>query len=246
MPPFYEEKMNLTDKNAILLIDGDNVAASMADTIVSEAKNYGKITETHLFANFKSADSEWSIAAYRHAMRIHHLPVIVAKKNTADIGLTIAAMRNLYSAAPCDVFIIASNDCDFMPVAMEVRNAGKTAVCMYTSRDNTQQLAAYDFCKLVEKKSDGEEFQRAANAVKEILDGCLKSKEKINFNGLSPMIKKKLPSFDVKKDYKKPCSGVKSFIKAVFADYPDKFEKYRIDTDYIEKKPALAIRDGRT
>ncbi len=239
--------MNYQNKKAILFIDGDNIAANMADAITECAKKYGTVSETHLFANFKSADTEWSVAAYKYAMHIHHLPVMVAKKNTTDIGLTIAVMRELYSSSPADVFIIASNDSDFMPVAMEIRSRGKTAVCLYTSKDNTQQLSAYNDFHLVEKQKQAgvDEHLKTALSVKEILDGYLKNKDKLKLNTFNTLLKKKLPGYDVKKDYKKPCSGVKSFLRTVFLDYPDKFDRYEIKIDCIEKKAALALRDNK-
>lgn len=236
--------MNLNNnKKAILLIDGDNIAGGMGDSIYETAKEYGRVSETHLFANFKSLDSEWPPAAYRHAMVIHHLPVIISKKNTTDIGLTIEAMSKLYTSPETEVYIIASNDTDFMPLAAEIRRQGKTAVCLYTAKDNVQQLSAYDMSKLVEKRAGAAQDadRKLAIAVRDSAEAGLRSGNKLMLNRLSAQIKKKLPDFNIKKSYKKPFASFKNFLKQLFADYPDLFSAYEIQTDYISKKSQLQL-----
>ncbi len=224
-------------KNAILLIDGDNISGSLADSIYEAAKDYGRIKETHLFANFKSADTEWSLAAYRHAMVIHHLPVIIAKKNTADIGLTIVAMEKLFQCPDIDVYIIASNDSDYMPLASEIRGKGKTAVNLYTAKDNVQQLTAYDTSKFVEKNviSQEDSAKDLAMSVKVIIDANCNKTGRVMLNKLSQEFKKKITSFDVKKSYKKPCASLRVFLTTLKADYPDLFADYDIANDYVER-----------
>ncbi len=223
-------------KNAILLIDGDNISGSLADSIYEAAKEYGKIKETHIFANFKGADTEWSLAAYRHAMAIHHLPVIIAKKNITDIGLTIVAMEKLFTAPDIEVYIIASNDSDYMPLASEIRSLGKTAVNLYTTKDNIQQLTAYDTSRFVEKTKVSQEdsARELATAVALIVEVNIKKTGRVMLNKLSQEFKKKISGFDVKKSYKKPCTSLRVFLTTLKADYPDLFADYNIANDYVE------------
>lgn len=233
-------------RNAILLIDGDNVSGSLADAVYEAAGEFGKIREAHLFANFKGADSEWSLAAYRHALTIHHLPVIVSKKNTTDIGLTIAAMQRLYTCPDLDAYIIASNDTDFMPLAAEIRSHGKIAVCLYTSKDNVQQITAYDVAKFVEKGKAVAEAsaKELASTVADIIEKNVKKTGRVMLNKLSQDIKKRVTGFDVKKSYQKPCSSLRVLLTTLKADYPDLFSDYEIQNDYVERKRvAIAIRN---
>lgn len=232
------------NRKAILLIDGDNVSGGMADAVYEAAKEFGKICEGHLFANFKSVDSDWSMAAYRHALEIHHLPVIISKKNTSDIGLTIKAMEKLYTCSDIDAYIVVSNDTDFMPLAAEIRRLGKLAVCLYTNKDNVQQTAAFDISKLVEKRQSAAETdkeKKLAVTIRDIIENCLKNNDKLMLNRLSAMIKKKSPDFNIKKSYKKPFSTFKNFLKQLCSDYPEMFSKYEIQTDYIEKKNSTSL-----
>ncbi|MCD8307883.1 MAG: NYN domain-containing protein [Clostridia bacterium] len=225
-----------TKKNAILLIDGDNISGALADSIYEAAKEYGRIKEIHLFANFKGADAEWSLAAYRHAMAIHHLPVIIAKKNITDIGLTIIAMEKLFEAPDIDVYIIASNDSDYMPLASEIRGHGKTAVNLYTTKDNIQQLAAYDTSRYVEKNAvtQDDADKVLAESVRVIIEVNSKKTGRVMLNKLSQEFKKKITGFDIKKSYKKPCSSLRIFLTTLKADYPDLFAEYDVTNDYVE------------
>lgn len=225
------------NRKAVLFIDGDNISGSMADAVYDNAREFGKLCEAHLFANFKGADSEWSLAAYRHALAIHHLPVIIAKKNTTDIGLTIQAMETLYKRPDVDVYIIASNDTDFMPLAAAIRAHGKVAVCLYTSKDNMQQTTAYDTAKLVEKGKANTEAaaKELALTVGDILEKGLKKNNRMMLNRLSQDIKKRISDFNVKKSYKKPCSSLRVFLSTLKADFPDIFAGYEIQNDYVEK-----------
>lgn len=227
----------MTDtRKAVLLIDGDNISGAMADAVYEAAKEYGKICEAHLFANFKGADTEWSLAAYRHAMTIHHLPVIIARKNTTDIGLTIKAMEKLYTS-DTEVYIIASNDTDFMPLASAIRSHGKVAVCLYTCKDNTQQTPAYDIARLVEKGKASAEAsaKELAVTVADILDKGVKKSGRMMLNKLSQDIKKRVSGFDVKKSYKKSCSSLRVFLTTMQSDYPDLFSGYAVENDYVER-----------
>lgn len=226
---------NFEAKKAILLIDGDNVSGSMADAVYDAAREYGKICEAHLFANFKGADTEWSLAAYRHAMTIHHLPVIISKKNTTDIGLTIKAMEKLFTS-DVEVYIIASNDTDFMPLASEIRSRGKIAVCLYTCKDNAQQLPAYDMSKLVEKGKASAEAaaKELAATFADIIEKGVKKSGRVMLNKLSQDVKKRVSGFDVKKSYKKSCSSLRVLLTTMKADYPELFAKYSIENDYVE------------
>lgn len=232
-------------RNAILLIDGDNISGSLADAVYDAAAEYGKIREAHLFANFKGADSEWSLAAYRHALTIHHLPVIISKKNTTDIGLTITAMQKLYTCPDIEAYIIASNDTDFMPLAAEIRSHGKVAVCLYTSKDNVQQTTAYDIAKFVEKGKASAEAsaKELAVTVAEIIEKNVKKSDRVMLNKLSQDIKKRITGFDVKKSYKKPCSSLRVLLTTLKTDYPDLYADYEIQNDFVERKRvALALR----
>lgn len=236
----------LEKRKVILLIDGDNISGSLADSVYEAAGEFGRIAEAHLFANFKGADSEWSLAAYRHALTIHHLPVIISKKNTTDIGLTITAMQKLYTCPDIDGYIIASNDTDFMPLAAEIRSHGKAAICLYTSKDNVQQTPAYDVAKLVEKGRASAEAsaKELAATVAEIIEKNVKKTDRVMLNKLSQEIKKRVSGFDVKKSYKKPCSSLRVLLTTLKADYPDLYNDYEIQNDFVERKRvAIAIRN---
>ena len=63
-----------------------------------------------------------------HAILPCHVPQLGGMKNAADIRLAIEATEILTTHPHVTHFVIASNDCDFCPVAQHLRMCGKTVI----------------------------------------------------------------------------------------------------------------------
>lgn len=149
MPPplkinIYGNNVMEINEKVILLIDGDNAnsfSESTYKTIYALAETYGTVYESHLFLNMKSATNPKILnIAKKYALHMHVLPI---EDNAADIALTIKATEKLFTDDSYDVYIITTNDHDYMPLAIEIRQHNKKAVCFYTNKTNAKQLDAF-------------------------------------------------------------------------------------------------------
>lgn len=191
--------MNSEIKKVLLLIDGDNANNfndGTFDAIFSAAKNYGLVAEAHVFVNKQTAKNDKLLdLATKYAIHIHLLTI---KKNATDISLTIRATEKLYTDESFDTYIIVAGDHDYMPLAIEIRQRGKKAVCFYTNKTDPTQLSA--FCESQKitpsaaraatstasaaTQNDKAERLETAKAVKKKIDLLLSKNEQVSLQRL--------------------------------------------------------------
>ena len=117
-----------------VLIDAENVVASLADEIFRQAEEMGTVVAREIFGT-ASALTTWVAPVLKYAMH-PNLTIKAAKgKNSSDIALVIGAMDQLMHGE-VDTFIIASSDSDFSSLSVRLRNAGKEVVGMGTDKSN--------------------------------------------------------------------------------------------------------------
>ena len=152
---------------AILFIDGDNVNnTDYVDSVISEAYKFGELSEKHIYANFKSVSDAWSQAIYKYAITAHHCPVITKRKNSTDIALAIDVVQHTYENEDVDTYIIATNDKDFMQLALYLRRIGKKSVCLYVDAD-CKACLAFDEAHILSPSKAAATTKKTAGATKE-------------------------------------------------------------------------------
>lgn len=108
-----------------VLIDGDNVASKNADAIFARLASLGETPIRRLYGNLAdSTTKDWLPAIGRFAITSRQQIPLTPLKNAADIALAVDAMDILH-AGGIDGFCIVSSDCDFTPLAIRLREAGK-------------------------------------------------------------------------------------------------------------------------
>lgn len=116
--------VNLETRLAVL-VDGDNVAAKHADAIFVRVESLGQAHIRRLYGNLAdSTTKDWLPAITSHAITSRQQSPLSPLKNGSDIALAIDAM-DLLHANRADGFCIVSSDCDFTPLAIRLREAGK-------------------------------------------------------------------------------------------------------------------------
>lgn len=101
-----------------LLIDGENVSASMAGVMLSRAEEWGKVVVRRVYGDWSSSQMRpWRDVVTHLGMRaVHqHLP----KKNAADIALTADAVDLFYQGFRR--FCLVSGDGDYVPLVLWLR-----------------------------------------------------------------------------------------------------------------------------
>ena len=124
----------MSENRLAILIDAENVVASLADEIFRQAEEMGTVVAREIFGT-ASALTTWVAPVLKYAMH-PNLTIKAAKgKNSSDIALVIGAMDQLMHGE-VDTFIIASSDSDFSSLSVRLRNAGKEVVGMGTDKSN--------------------------------------------------------------------------------------------------------------
>lgn len=107
-----------------VLVDGENISQSCADTILQLAGRVGIAGFRRVYGNVQMM-RDWA-ADHRFAA-VH--TGSTASKNCADISIVIDAMDIAHSGK-ADTFLIASSDGDFAPLALRLHEGGFRVIGM--------------------------------------------------------------------------------------------------------------------
>jgi uncharacterized protein (TIGR00288 family) len=116
--------MTIQRSRIALLIDAENLSASYVAEVVAACDQRGKVHYRRAYANWRKASlGNWEAIFRKHAIEAIQQFDFTKGKNAADIALTIDAMDILHDQE-VDAFCIASNDGDFTPLVMRLRQSG--------------------------------------------------------------------------------------------------------------------------
>ena len=116
------------NQNIALFIDADNVPAAKIGVIISTLAQYGIINIRKIYGNWKSNHlKNWEDKLHENAIQPVQQFDLTKGKNATDMRMTIDVMDILHTEN-VDAFCIVSSDCDFTPLAMRVKQAGKTGL----------------------------------------------------------------------------------------------------------------------
>lgn len=108
-----------------VLIDGDNVPADSMDRLFATIQTVGEPMIRRLYGGSQLASKKWAEAAERHALSFGRRLLHAKGCNATDIEMVIGAM-DLLTENLVEGFCIVSSDGDFTPLAVRLREAGKT------------------------------------------------------------------------------------------------------------------------
>lgn len=111
-----------------LLIDADNASSQTLEQMLIIARSCGEITIKRAYGNWDGSElTQWKPLLPLHGIQAMHQFDYVKGKNATDMAMTIDAMDLLYGQS-VDVFVIASSDSDFTPLAHRIRASGKQVI----------------------------------------------------------------------------------------------------------------------
>jgi NYN domain/OST-HTH/LOTUS domain len=116
----------VSDKTARLavLIDADNVEASLVEPLLKEIANYGITCVKRIYGDWTQSQlSSWKEKLHRFAIQPIQQFSYTSGKNSTDSALIIDAMDLLYTSK-FDGFCIVSSDSDFTKLACRIRESG--------------------------------------------------------------------------------------------------------------------------
>jgi uncharacterized protein (TIGR00288 family) len=107
-----------------MLIDGDNIQASLIKEIIAETSRYGLISIKRIYGDW-TADNmrSWKEVLQSHAVQPIQQFRYTVGKNATDSSLIIDAMDIVYEGV-VDGFCLVSSDSDFTRLATRIREKG--------------------------------------------------------------------------------------------------------------------------
>lgn len=132
-----------------LFIDAENVSSRYGKLIMKNLEKRGEVFIRRIYGNWeKNGLHKWNECILTYGMRTVHQIDFSSGKNANDMSLAIDAMDVLYKHAPT-TFAIVSNDSDFTPLAVRLREYGVNVIGI--GRDNSSvsfQKACNEFISL--------------------------------------------------------------------------------------------------
>ena len=116
-----------------VLIDADNTQLAKINAVLQKVSQYGRIAVKRAYGNWKKEIlKNWESELNRLAIKAVQQFDYVAGKNATDIALVIDAIDLLYRHL-YDTFIIVSNDSDYTPLVVKLREAGSYVIGVGTA-----------------------------------------------------------------------------------------------------------------
>lgn len=136
----------MTTKKIALFIDADNISAKFGKKIIDALEKHGEIFIRRIYGNWeKNSLRSWNDCILNFSLRAVQQPDYVAGKNATDMSLAIDAMDILYSGK-AEIFALVSNDSDFTPLAIRLREGGMKIIGMGNANAaNSFRLACDEF-----------------------------------------------------------------------------------------------------
>lgn len=169
----------------ILFIDGDNVSGNYAGALFAAANACGELAEAHVFSTFredkvtdkknipvppKYTDKGWTAdILYKYAIQPHTVPILTAGTSTTDMTIAVYATEKTFTRPEIDVYVLATSDKDFMPLATYLRNRGKKTVILHRETDCKAVIAFNQSVAVAKPQESAEESKKSAANAKSYL-----------------------------------------------------------------------------
>ncbi len=169
-------------KKIALFIDADNISARFGKQIIETLESRGEIFIRRIYGNWeKFSLHSWNECILNFSLRAIQQPDYVAGKNATDMSLTIDAMDVLYGGK-ADVFALVSNDSDFTPLAIRLRESDIKIIGMGNANvSNAFRSACNEFIDLdapIKTKSSQSPPKKVSAAKKSSVQMSLFAEEK--------------------------------------------------------------------
>ena len=120
----------MDDNKIALFIDADNISPKHGKFIINALIGKGSILIRRIYGNWQKVNLQsWNDFIISYGILPVHQIDFTSGKNASDMALTIDAMDFLHQNL-ANVFVIVSNDSDFTPLAVRLRERGVKVIGM--------------------------------------------------------------------------------------------------------------------
>ncbi len=130
----------MSNQRVAVLIDADNIPASLCDEALRKCEALGNITIKRAYGDFtKGTASSWQNAIIANGIEMSQNYNVAMNKNASDISLVIDAMDFLHNLQT-DIFCVVSSDSDFTRLATRLTSCGRK---IYGFGDSTKTSKSF-------------------------------------------------------------------------------------------------------
>ena len=136
-------------KKIALFIDADNISSKFGKQIIDTLDARGEIFIRRIYGNWEKISLHgWNECILNLSLRAIQQPDFVTGKNATDMSLVIDAMDVLHDGK-AEIFALVSNDSDFTPLAIRLREGGMKVIGFGNSQAaNSFRAACQEFIDL--------------------------------------------------------------------------------------------------
>ena len=111
-------------KKIALFIDAENISARFGNLIMDNLEKRGEVFIRRIYGNWeKPALRKWNDCILHYGLRTVHQIDFSSGKNATDMSLIVDVM-DVFHKHQADIFAIVSNDSDYTPLAVRLREYG--------------------------------------------------------------------------------------------------------------------------
>ncbi|MBQ9487294.1 MAG: NYN domain-containing protein [Selenomonadaceae bacterium] len=111
-------------KKIALFIDAENISARFGNLIMDNLEKRGEVFIRRIYGNWeKPALRKWNDCILHYGLRTVHQIDFSSGKNATDMSLIVDVM-DVFHKNQADIFAIVSNDSDYTPLAVRLREYG--------------------------------------------------------------------------------------------------------------------------
>ncbi|MBR6012164.1 MAG: NYN domain-containing protein [Selenomonadaceae bacterium] len=157
-------------KKIALFIDADNIPAKYGKIIMETLQNRGEIFIRRVYGNWeKNSLHGWNECILNYGLLAVQQMDFTSGKNATDMSLTIDAMDVLYQRQ-AEIFAIVSDDSDFTPLAVKLRERGVYVVGLgkKNKASNSFRSACNEFIEMEVLEEDNAEKNTSENLKTEL------------------------------------------------------------------------------
>ena len=220
----------MSNQRVAVLIDADNIPASLCDEVLQTCKAHGKLIVKRAYGNFTNGSAKAWLQYLPNNSIIARLNLSVSKsttgKNAADISLVVDAMK-LSLGDKVDIFCIVSADSDFTRLAEHIREENKIvhAIGLKGKLTESFKVSCHGFKELAipnqspEKRakeldaSSDKPYLDAFKLTLEVLEELTKNNEWIPINKTGASFTAKIPNTKLVQKGPKKVSKILALVK---------------------------------
>ena len=139
------------ERKIALFVDADNLPPKYGKQMMEKLTAMGDVLIRRIYGNWQKGMHAWDDFVAGYGLMALQQMIIASGKNASDMTIAVDAM-DIMAAGRADTFAIASDDSDFTPLAIRLREHGRYVIGLGTEKTTKSfRSACHEFIVLAEE-----------------------------------------------------------------------------------------------